>query len=274
MKAVEDLKLAVESDMEGVSGAVYGGYGMPPSKEGERSERLMTREVNALVEGARDAGLRDITIFESHRLDKDLLIDGVTVVSGVQDVGAYDLLAFTGRHARAGVGHAVLAHTGSSRSVASMRVNGVAFGEFGVTAALAGHYGVPTVFLSGDRAACDEASDLIPNITTVCVEDGLGSHTAICLAPRKAQQKIREGMKRAIENRAEVNPFEVQCPVTVEYEVFYPGLAQRFTLVPGVRMKDDRTISYTCADYEEAHRMYRATSLALVWWDVRGRIVV
>ena len=37
----------------------------------------------------------------------------------------------------------------------------------------AGYFGVPTVFLSGDAAACAEARGLVPNIITVAVKEGI-----------------------------------------------------------------------------------------------------
>lgn len=264
------MKLFVEVDMEGVSGAVYGGYNLPPSKEGKRSELLMTLELNALVEGAREAGVRKIIVGESHPFNKDHLIGGIKVVRGMEQAPDCDLLAFVGRHARSGLQNAVLSHTGSSRSVIDFRVNGKPFGEFGIVAAYAGHFGVPAIFVSGDRAAAEEAKDLIPNITPIAVSEGLGNHAAICLPPKKTRQLIKAGIIRAIRNRNKVKPLVVKKPVTIEYELKYPAQADRFALVPGVTKKNARTVVYTCRNFEEAYRTYLATSLALAWWDAKS----
>lgn len=270
MNKFKNLKMFVEVDLEGVSGAVYGGYGLPRSKEGKRSELLMTLELNALVEGAKEAGVRKIVVCESHPFNKDYLIRGIDIVHKIEQVQDCDLLAFVGRHARAGLEKSVLSHTGSTRSVIDFRVNGKSFGELDIVAAYAGHFGVPAIFVSGDRAAAAEAEDLIPNVTTAAVSEGLGNHSAICLAPTKAQKLIRSGIIRAIRNRKKVKPLVVKKPVTIEYELKYPAQADRFALVPGVTKKNDRTVIYTCNNFKEAYRTYLATSLALVWRDAKG----
>ena len=267
MKNLKNLKMFVEVDLEGVSGAVYGAYGLPKSKEAKRAELLMTLELNALVEGARKAGVGKLIVCESHPFNREYLIGGIEVVNKMEHIKDCDVLAFVGRHARAGLGKSVLSHTGSSRSVLDFRVNGKPFGEFGIVTAYAGHFGVPAIFVSGDRAATEEAKDLIPNITTVAVSEGLGNHSAICLSPQKAQKKIQAGIIRAIENRGKVKPLLVKKPVTIEYKLKYPAQADRFALVPGVKKKNDRTVTYTCRDFKEAYRTYLATSLALIWWD-------
>jgi len=269
MKNINNLKMFVEVDLEGVSGAVYGGYGLPKSKEAKRSELLMTLELNALVEGAREAGVRKFIVCESHPFNKDYLTGGIDIVNKTEEIQNCDMLAFIGQHARAGVDKSVLSHTGSSRSVLDLKVNGVSFGEFGLMAAYAGHFGVPAVFISGDRAATDEAKALVPNIATVSVSKGLGNHSAICLSPIKAQKSIKEGIIRAIHNRGKMKPLAVKKPVTIEYVLKYPALADRFTLVPGVKKKNERTVVFTCKNFKEAHKIYLATSLALIWWDAK-----
>jgi len=260
----------VEVDLEGVSGAVYGAYGLPGSKEAKRSETLMTLELNALVEGARKAGVRKFFVCESHPFNRAYLTGGINIVNKIEQVQNCDLLAFVGRHARSGLEKAVLSHTGSTRSVIDFRVNGKSFGELGIVAAYAGHFGVPAIFVSGDRAATKEAENLIPNIITVAVSEGRGNHSAICLAPKKTQKLIKAGIIHAIQNRRKVKPLVVKKPVTIEYELKYPAQADRFALVPGVTKKNDRTVVYTCKDFQEAYRTYLATSLALVWWDAKG----
>ena len=269
MKKINNLQMFVETDLEGVSGAVYGAYGLPKSKEAKRSELLMTLELNALVEGAREAGIRKFSVCESHPFNRDYLTGGIDVVNKTEEIQNCDLLAFIGRHARAGVSNSVLSHTGSSRSVIDLRVNGVSFGEFGLIAAYAGHFGVPAVFVAGDRAATDEAKALVPNIVTAAVSEGLGNHSAICFSPKKARKSIKDGIIHAIHNRGKIKPLAVKKPVTIEYELKYPALADRFTLVPGVIKKNDRTVVYTCKNFKEAYRIYSATSLALIWWDAK-----
>lgn len=268
MRKMNDIGLFVEVDLEGVSGVVYGGYGLPYAGGNRKeTELLMTLEANALVEGACQAGAGRVLLQQSHPFQREYLAGGCEVVHDSAQLPGCGALAFLGRHARAGVPDAVFSHTGSSRSVLSLRVNGVEFGEFGMFAALAGSYGVPAIFVSGDAAAAREAKSLVPDIETAVVSEGFGNHGALCASPRRAHRLIREGIERALARRDSIPPLVVPGPVTVEYTFLYPAQAARFARVSGVSQKDGRTAVYTASDYQEAYRMYRAASLPLIWWD-------
>jgi len=75
-------------------------------------------------------------------------------------------------------------------------VNGVQMGEFGLNASLAGHYGVPAVFIAGDNAVTLEAKNLVPNIHTAVVKWGVGRYAAKCLPPDKSKALIKDKVRR------------------------------------------------------------------------------
>ena len=50
----------------------------------------------------------------------------------------------------------VRAHTFSTANLTAVRLNGVAVPEAGINAAIAGHFGVPVIMVSGDDAAVEE----------------------------------------------------------------------------------------------------------------------
>ena len=94
----------------------------------------------------------------------------------------------------------------------------------------AAYFGVPYVFLSGDRAAAAEAEALAPGIKTAVVKEGLdrGSATglgmddnrafngaAIHLHPTKARELIRAGAQRGIERRDDIGRFWLEPPYTL-----------------------------------------------------------
>ncbi len=62
-----------------------------------------------------------------------------------------------GAHAMMGTPDGVLNHTQSSRGENRYWYNGVESGELVQVAALAGHFGVPTIMVSGDEATCRES---------------------------------------------------------------------------------------------------------------------
>ena len=91
----------------------------------------------------------------------------------------------------------------------------------------ASYFGVPSIFLSGDQAAADEAKALVPNIETAAVKAGLQrgpaaglsgdenrqfNGAAIHLHPTKARQLIKEGVRRALAKRSEIKPFWLEPP--------------------------------------------------------------
>ncbi len=72
-----------------------------------------------------------------------------------------DAVFFVGYHARNGSANAILDHTWSSRTVSNVWLNDLLTGEYGLNAAVAGHFGVPVIMASGDQTACRQMSELL-----------------------------------------------------------------------------------------------------------------
>lgn len=162
---------------------------------------------------------------------------------------------FVGYHARAASGPAVLAHT-MSDAILDVRVGGRSLGEIGMNAALAGHFGVPVVLLSGDDVACGELGDLVPSAVTVPVKQALGQAAAVALHPEEARERLRPAAADAVRRRTEISPFVVGGPVDVEVDLYSPVTVDLATLVPGVsRAGGGRTVAFTSADFGEVYRL-------------------
>src|SRR5438034_7470452 len=175
------------TDMEGVSGIVDWGQvngGAPMYEEGRR---LYTEEINAAVRGARTAGATEIVVVDCHgagggwnfnSLVPDLLDPGCEWVAHHTWTGYTELLEsgcdaalFVGMHAMAGTPDGVLSHTVSGQAWQSLRFNDVLVGETGINAALCGRWGCPVLLVTGDRAVCREARELLgERLTTVEVK--------------------------------------------------------------------------------------------------------
>ena len=65
-----------------------------------------------------------------------------------------DVALMIGMHARAGTPDGVLCHTISTTTWRNLYFNDTCVGEFGINAALCGHYGVPVALITGDEATC------------------------------------------------------------------------------------------------------------------------
>ena len=66
-----------------------------------------------------------------------------------------------GMHARAGTPDGVLCHTISTTTWRNLYFNETCVGEFGINAALCGHYDCPVVLITGDEATVREGRELL-----------------------------------------------------------------------------------------------------------------
>lgn len=215
------MKLYILTDLEGVCGVVnFEEWASPQGKFHEKARHLLTQEVNAAVEGALEAGATEIVVWDGHGPGavniEDLhpeakLLHGRNIPRTLGLDETFSALLFVGQHARSGAPEANMPHTYST-DILKVTLNGIEIGEFGMRAVLAGHFGVPTVFISGDEAACKEAQELIPEIEAVIVKWAMSESAALCLSPEKARALIREGVRRAVERRDEIPPFKLNPP--------------------------------------------------------------
>src|SRR5258705_7210990 len=101
-----------------------------------------------------------------------------------------DGVMFIGYHARNGSPNAILDHTWSSRTVANVWLNDVLTGEYGLNAAVAGHFDVPVIMVSGDQTACSQVAELLGDVETAVVKQAWGRYVAECLSPEVTRETI------------------------------------------------------------------------------------
>src|SRR5687767_8156901 len=210
------MRVLIMSDMEGVSGIVKWSQvngGQPMYEEGRR---LYTEEINAAVRGAKIAGATEIVAVDCHGAGGDWtfnsfvpeLIDAdCTWVSGhpwsryteLLENGC-DVSLMIGMHARAGTPDGVLCHTISTTTWRNLYFNETCVGEFGINAALCGHFGCPVVMASGDEATMRECRELAgEGLVGVAVKRGLGRYSARNKPPKVARQMIEDGARAALQ---------------------------------------------------------------------------
>lgn len=270
------MRLLIAADMEGVSGVVHWDQVNPDHKEYARFRKVMTVEVNAAVRGAYDAGAETVLVADGHASMRNILIEDLdprarlhsgspsplAMVAGVES-GA-DGALFIGYHARAGTERAILDHTWSSRRVTNLWLNDKVIGETGLNALLCGHYGTPVLMVSGDRAVCEEALDLLGAIETVAVKEATGRSAARCLPPEVAAERIYEASRRAVtqlRNGDGPQSLHASPPVTLTIEFPQSRMADGAALLPGAE-RHGRRISYTAQDVITAFKAMRS-ALAL-----------
>src|SRR5215210_1044411 len=218
------MKVHVISDMEGVAGIVKWQQTTGGEPMYEEGRRLYTEEINAAVRGAKAGGATEIVVMDCHGAGKgwtfnsllpELLDPDCEFVVQTEWTEYTDLLEqgcdaalFVAMHARAGTRDGVLSHTVSGKDYRGLWFNGIPVGETGINAALCGTWGCPVVLVTGDRATCEEARELLGSaLETVAVKEGLGRFSARHLPPARARQLIEEGSERALARRGAIEPF-------------------------------------------------------------------
>jgi D-amino peptidase len=252
------------TDAEGVAGVCRQDQTDPKDLE---MRQLLTGEINAAVDGFLAGGADEVIVWDGH--DGSQTLSATTIHPRAKLLmGAlgprmtfdrkYSALAFVGQHSKANVPGGVMAHSFSSLGIQNMLVNGKPVGEIDINAAIAGHFGIPTVFLSGDRAAVAEIHAIIPGAITAEVKEGIGRYACISLSAQSARDLIRERATLAARKIGSIPPYIVTGPVTLQIEyTTRNSLSPDAGLAPGREVVDDRTIRFQGKDLLEAWTRYR-----------------
>src|SRR4029079_2639355 len=154
-----------------------------------------------------------------------------------------DAALFVGMHAMAGSPDGVLSHTVSGQAWQSLRFNGTLVGETGINAALCGHFGVPVLLVTGDRAVCNEGKQLLGDgLTTVEVKEGLGRFSARMKTPQRARELIEEGARQALSDLSAVAPYGPGRPCEIEIDFPSADRLQEYANRKGVEVTGARSI--------------------------------
>ncbi|MDX2194228.1 MAG: M55 family metallopeptidase [Gemmatimonadales bacterium] len=262
----QKLKVHISVDMEGIAGVVTDQQLGPAGFEYQAARAWMTEELLAAIAGARDAGATEIVIADSHGNGQNLLLDrlppDVTVIrSWPRPLGmmegidsTVDAALFVGYHASTANPAGVRAHTSSSANYAGMQLNGVEVPEGGLNAAIAGHFRVPVVFVSGDDQACDEVRRLAGDMEAAVVKRAISFHAAATMTPEAARALIRQKAKRGVERRRELRPYVMKGPVRLDLTFKNYRPAEVLAFLPNVQRTASHAIRFTGKDIIEVSR--------------------
>ena len=151
------MKILIAVDMEGITGVTAWDQVTPGHAEYTRFRKLMTQDVNAAIRGAYEAGAAEVIVADGHWNGSNILIEELdpraklnsgspspfSMMEGIDET--VNAVFFIGYHARNGSPYAILDHTWSSRTVANVWLNELLTGEYGLNAAVAGHFGAPII---------------------------------------------------------------------------------------------------------------------------------
>lgn len=260
-------KVYMITDMEGVDGIFDSDLQCLPwhSPRWQESQKLLTDEVNAAVDGLLAGGATDVTVWHGHDSGQSLsvldihpkvrLLIGRSISPTLELDTSYAAVIFIGQHAMAGAEKGILNHSYSSLGIQNIWVNGKPTGEIGGRVLLAGYFGIPAIMLSGDTAACKELHDLVPQAECAEVKSGVSRTAGYMLPHSEACALIREKARRAMERLPEIKPYKISGPVEVKVESTTRGV-QTFLPRDGVEQVNGRTWVFRGKDIMEAWLKY------------------
>jgi D-amino peptidase len=252
------------TDAEGVAGVCRQEQTDP--KDGEMRQ-LLTGEINSAVAGFFDGGATDVFVWDGH--DGSATLSALTIDPRAHLImGAlpatmlmerhYFAVAFLGQHARANTLTGVMAHSYSSLGIQNLLMNGEPVGEIETRTALAGWFGTPVIFLSGDRAAVEQLKKIDPDAETAVVKEGIDNYSCISLSAEAARRLIRLRAAAAMAKVARIHPYRLNGPVTIEIEyTSRHALTPDAALKSGAEIVNARTIRFHGKDFLEAWQRAR-----------------
>ncbi len=261
------MRVFIAVDLEGISGVALEAQTDPAHPPYDDARRWMREDLDAVLDACIAAGAEAVTVCDAHdvggNLRPDGLPPGVALVSGsgphsmLQGIAAgADAALFVGYHAKAGTEAAVLEHTWTYK-VFDVAIGGDSVGEFGLGALLAGHFGVPAVYVSGDDKVVAEARALVPGIAATVVKHGVARTCAELRPPDEVRRELRADVEHAL--RAPSWPAPLMwdgAPLRLTFTRV--GFCDAAAQAPGVRRLDGRTLEIGAADYERLYTAFLA----------------
>ena len=255
-------KLFLSADIEGVCGIVDWSETDVNDRHGDYFKKQMTKEVAAACEAANKSGVKDIFIKDAHgsgrSIDPSLLPKNIklmrawtrgpaSMMAGIDET--YNGVGFIGYHSAAGCDGNPLAHT-MNGNIFEVKINNIQASEFVLNAYTAASYGIPVYFLSGDKALCESAKEIQPNIKTNAVSEGLGA-ASISIHPELALENIRAMVTSALAmnpKKMMVN-FPDRFSVSVTYKKHEH--AYRASFYPGVKRVGVNQVKISCKNWSD-----------------------
>src|SRR5262249_30799115 len=266
VNAQRPMKIYISADMEGIVGVVTGEQLSPQGFEYQRFREFMTEEVNSAVEAGFEAGATEVVVSDSHGNGQNLLIEklprNITLVrswprplmmmQGIDETFAG--VIFIGYHTGTTNPEGVRAHTISSARLADVQLQGRSVSEAAINAAIAGHFNVPVIMVSGDDALIKETTALLGDVEGAVVKWSSGFHSARTLMPEAAYQLIREKVKKAMGRIKDFKPYKLKAPIRLDVRFKNYRPAEMLSYLSIVERTDAHSIRFIGKDIVEVSR--------------------
>jgi D-amino peptidase len=272
------VRVFISVDMEGIGGITSIRQTSRGAADFEWARRIMTDEASAAVAGAADAGALEIVVSDSHgdmgnilphELDaRAELVQGTpklpwSMMTGIGE--GFTGCAFLGYHAAAGTQSAILDHTFTGW-ISDIRVNGERWNETHFNAALAGTFGVPVLYVSGDEACCAQATEKLPWVRTFATKTGFSELSGRSKSPKTVQEATRRLVGEAVRHAERAEVWKPDGPFTLEADLGTSALADMLSIAPGTERTGAHSVSFETPDVRTMYRMM------LTWVNLGRRV--
>lgn len=256
------MKVYISVDIEGITGVTNWDETILGNSEHEWAKHQMTEETIAACQGAIEMGSTNIIVKDAHdsarniditRLPREVkLLRGWTqgpesMMSGIDET--FDASIFIGYHSGAGHNGNPLSHTMHVDKAVYIKINDELVSEFTINSYISAYYKVPVVFLSGDEMLCEQSKQLIPEIETVSVKEGIGDAT-LNINPKQACESIKSGVKKGL-RKIEECKLDALRQSTLEIRFSNHKDAYKAKYYPGAIIVDDYCVKYKVKDIKE-----------------------
>jgi D-amino peptidase len=255
------VRLFISADIEGIVGVVTREQGRPAGFEYEQARTWMTDSVLTVCSAAREAGVTEVVVADSHghgcNVQLERMPDYVQLVrswprplgmmQGVE-IGEYGGAMLMGYHAGGTNPGGVLSHTLSSDLFHEISLNGEVVPEALISAAIAGHFGVPVLSIAGDDVFVAETRSLLGNIAAATLKIAYGTSSALNPSPAVAAVRLREATLAGIAASAGRQPYRIEAPITIGLRLRTRSVADWLAYLPGVERTDAFCVRYRAED--------------------------
>lgn len=262
------MRAYISADIEGVAGITNSPQLTPAGWEFQSARKWMTGEVIAAAEALHEAGVSEVVVADGHGTGQNILIDDVPdymrvvrswprpllQMQGVED-GPYEAVVFIGHHTSSLSPDGLLSHTYHGGCYRDIRINGESNSETGFNAMLAAHYGIKTIFSSGDESYIEHVKSLNSDIETFVTKKTYGLAAINTLKPAVAQKQIKEGVARAFARRDEISLLVLPAEFRVELEFKNRIQADMWNYLPWVERTGPASIGATLKDMEQVMKL-------------------
>ncbi len=249
------MKVYIMTDLEGPSGVNGRSDGIGNKIiNTEIACKLLIEEVNACCEGLLEAGATEIVVWDGHGGSNSIDITKLHPAASLGTIGGdlapvcrsqgFDAAIQLGAHAMQGVMDGYLYHTYNSHGVAELLLNGEPIGEIGIGILESAYFGVPTILVSGDAAACREAKAFAgPQLYTVETKQAISRYTVVNRPVGEVHSELRAAAALGLRMLKKIPLKKIAPPYELRYQVMCPNQLDFFEKM-GAERVDHQTVIF------------------------------